>query len=54
MDLVEGGSLAVSSWEILDRSVKPGEVVLVYDDNGGQAGPSWPNIWRRAEAGSNW
>lgn len=39
MDLVEGGDLAVSSWEILDRSQKPGDVVLVYDDNGGQAGP---------------
>lgn len=39
MELVEGGDLAVSSWEILDRSAKPGDAVLVYDDNGGQAGP---------------
>ncbi|WP_192246598.1 NADH:flavin oxidoreductase [Mesorhizobium silamurunense] len=39
MALVEGGELAVSSWEVLDRSVKPADNVLVYDDNGGHAGP---------------
>jgi 2,4-dienoyl-CoA reductase-like NADH-dependent reductase (Old Yellow Enzyme family)/thioredoxin reductase len=38
LTLVNGADHAVSSWEILDRSVKPAENVVVYDDNGGHAG----------------
>ncbi len=34
----EGADLAVSSWEILSGDVAPAEDVLVFDDNGHQAG----------------
>ncbi|MBP5857672.1 NADH:flavin oxidoreductase [Marivibrio halodurans] len=38
-DILEAGSdLAVSSWDILSGDVKPGERVLVYDDNGQHPG----------------
>jgi len=33
-----GDDLVVSSWDILSGSVKPGEHVLLYDDNGGHQG----------------
>lgn len=39
MDLVEGGVLAVSSWDLLSRSVQPAPNVLVFDDNGSHPGP---------------
>ncbi len=38
-DIVGAGSdLAVSSWDILSGDVKPGETVLLYDDNGAHPG----------------
>ena len=36
--LEEGTELAVSSWDILSGDVKPGQNVLVYDDNAAHAG----------------
>ena len=36
----EGGALAVSTWDILEGRVTPGENVLVWDDQAGHAGPS--------------
>ena len=33
-DIVPGAELAVSSWDLLSRHVKPGDNVMVYDDNG--------------------
>lgn len=38
--LREGNDLTVSSWDILSGDVKPGENVLLYDDNGAQPGMS--------------
>lgn len=38
-DLVDGGDLAITSWDVLSRSVQPAERVLIFDDNGGHAGP---------------
>lgn len=38
--LVAGDDLVTSSWDILAGSVKPGENVLLYDDNGGHQGMS--------------
>jgi len=35
-----GNDLAVSSWDILSGDVKPGETVLLYDDNGAHPGMS--------------
>lgn len=35
-----GDDLTVSSWDILSGAVKPGETVLLYDDNGGHPGAS--------------
>ncbi|MEO0363312.1 MAG: NAD(P)-binding protein, partial [Pseudomonadota bacterium] len=37
-EVAEGGELAVSSWDVLSGDVKPGESVLVYDDNGAHPG----------------
>ena len=39
-DIVEGADLAVSSWDILSGDVKPGENVLIYDDNAAHQGLS--------------
>ena len=36
--LQAGNELVVSSWDIISRSVKPGQQVLVYDDAGDHAG----------------
>lgn len=36
----EGGELAVSTWDVLEGRVQPGDTVLVWDDQGGHAGPS--------------
>ncbi|MET4806669.1 NADH:flavin oxidoreductase [Limibacillus sp. MBR-115] len=36
--LAEGGDLVVTSWDILAGDVKPGERVLLFDDNGGHPG----------------
>ena len=36
--LEEGAEFAVSSWDILSGDVKPGQNVLVYDDNAAHAG----------------
>jgi len=36
--LQAGNELVVSSWDIISRSVKPGQEVLVYDDAGDHAG----------------
>ncbi|WP_420565350.1 FAD-dependent oxidoreductase [Thalassobaculum sp.] len=39
-DIVEGADLVVSSWDILSGDVKPGENVLIYDDNAAHQGLS--------------
>lgn len=39
-DIVEGADLVVSSWDILSGDVKPGERVLIYDDNAAHQGLS--------------
>ncbi len=39
-ETVEGGELAVSTWDILSGSVPIGDTVLVFDDNGQHPGPS--------------
>ena len=36
--LETGGDLVVSSWDIVGGTVKPGQNVLLYDDNGGHSG----------------
>jgi 2,4-dienoyl-CoA reductase-like NADH-dependent reductase (Old Yellow Enzyme family) len=36
--LADGGDLVVSSWDIVSGAVKPGENVLLYDDNGAHPG----------------
>ncbi len=36
----EGSELAVSTWDILEGRVAPGENVLLFDDQAGHAGPS--------------
>lgn len=36
--LETGGDLVVSSWDIVAGTVKPGQNVLLYDDNGGHSG----------------
>jgi len=36
--LQAGNELVVSSWDIISRSIKPGQEVLVYDDAGDHAG----------------
>jgi N-methyl-L-proline demethylase len=38
--LAAGDDLVASSWDILAGSIKPGENVLLYDDNGGHQGMS--------------
>lgn len=38
--IVEGADLVVSSWDILSGDVKPGERVLIYDDNAAHQGLS--------------
>ncbi|QND53063.1 NADH:flavin oxidoreductase [Phyllobacterium sp. 628] len=38
--LQAGDELVTSSWDILAGSVKPGDTVLLYDDNGGHQGMS--------------
>ncbi|MEP7455657.1 NADH:flavin oxidoreductase [Phyllobacterium sp. SB3] len=38
--LATGDDLVTSSWDILAGSIKPGENVLLYDDNGGHQGMS--------------
>ncbi|MFO0997458.1 MAG: NADH:flavin oxidoreductase [Alphaproteobacteria bacterium] len=37
---IEGAELAASTWDILDGKVEPGENILLFDDQGGHAGPS--------------
>ena len=39
-DIVDGADLVVSSWDILSGDVKPGENVLIYDDNAAHQGLS--------------
>lgn len=39
-DIVEGAELVVSTWDILSGDVKPGERVLIYDDNAAHQGLS--------------
>jgi len=39
-DTIEGGELAVSTWDILTGSVPIGESVLIFDDNGQHPAPS--------------
>ena len=46
----EGGELAVSSWDILSGTVKAGEDVLLYDDNGAHPGMAASEVL--IEAGS--
>ncbi|MGH6859956.1 MAG: FAD-dependent oxidoreductase [Phyllobacterium sp.] len=48
--LSAGDDLVVSSWDILAGAVKPGEAVLLYDDNGGHQGMSAAEML--AQAGS--
>lgn len=36
--LETGGDLVTSSWDIMSSAAKPGETVLLYDDNGGHQG----------------
>ncbi|WP_454013481.1 oxidoreductase [Aquamicrobium terrae] len=36
--LETGGDLVTSSWDIMSGAAKPGETVLLYDDNGGHQG----------------
>ncbi len=37
---VKGGDYAVTTWDILEGVVEPGENVLLFDDNGSHQGPS--------------
>ena len=46
--LTAGDDLVVSSWDILAGAVKPGENVLLYDDNGGHQGMSAAEMIARA------
>jgi NADPH-dependent 2,4-dienoyl-CoA reductase/sulfur reductase-like enzyme len=39
-DIVDGADLVVSTWDILSGDVKPGERVLIYDDNAAHQGLS--------------
>ena len=39
-DIVDGADLVVSSWDILSGDMKPGENVLIYDDNAAHQGLS--------------
>lgn len=48
--LREGSDLAVTSWDILSGDVKPGENVLLYDDNGAHSGMSAAEQIARAGA----
>ncbi len=48
--LEEGEELAVSSWDILSGDAKPGQRVLLFDDNGGHPGMQAAELV--AEAGS--
>ncbi|MEM7226025.1 MAG: NADH:flavin oxidoreductase [Pseudomonadota bacterium] len=50
MDLVPGGNLAVSTWDVLAGHCAPGARVLVYDDNGDHQAPSTAEVL--AEAGA--
>ena len=49
-ELVEGGDLVTSSWDIIAGAVTPTERVLVYDDNGGHPGMTAAEL--AASAGS--
>lgn len=40
IDIVDGADLVVSTWDILSGDVKPGERVLIYDDNAAHQGLS--------------
>ncbi|HVZ01701.1 MAG TPA: NADH:flavin oxidoreductase [Dongiaceae bacterium] len=52
VDVLErGADLAVSSWDILSRAVKPAESVLLFDDNGGHPGMQAAELI--AESGSH-
>ncbi|MBN9135337.1 MAG: FAD-dependent oxidoreductase, partial [Phyllobacterium sp.] len=46
--LAAGDDLVTSSWDILAGAVKPGETVLLYDDNGGHQGMSAAEMIARA------
>ncbi len=46
--LTAGDDLVVSSWDILAGAIKPGENVLLYDDNGGHQGMSAAEMIARA------
>ncbi|MBA8880297.1 NADH:flavin oxidoreductase [Phyllobacterium myrsinacearum] len=46
--LTAGDELVTSSWDILAGAVKPGESVLLYDDNGGHQGMSAAEMIARA------
>lgn len=46
--LAAGDDLVTSSWDILAGAVKPGESVLLYDDNGGHQGMSAAEMIARA------
>ena len=45
--LTAGDDLVTSSWDILAGAVRPGETVLLYDDNGGHQGMSAAEIIAR-------
>ena len=46
----EGAELATSSWDILSGDVKPGENVLLYDDNGAHPGMAASEVLIAADA----
>jgi NADPH-dependent 2,4-dienoyl-CoA reductase/sulfur reductase-like enzyme len=48
--LDEGGDLVATSWDILTGAVKPGENVMVYDDNGAHPGMMAAEFLARAGA----
>ncbi len=48
--LAEGDHLVTSSWDILSGAAKPGEHVLLYDDNGGHPGMSAAEVIASAGA----
>jgi thioredoxin reductase len=48
--LEAGDDLVTSSWDIIAGAVKPGESVLVYDDNGGHQGMTAAEMLARSGA----
>lgn len=49
-DIVDGSELVVSTWDILSGDVKPGERVLIYDDNAAHQGLSAGEVVAHAGA----